>query len=29
MNTPSKDAAPRIRIIIADDHLLLRQGCRC
>jgi len=26
MNTPSKDAAPRIRIIIADDHLLLREG---
>jgi len=26
MNTPSKNETPRIRIIIADDHLLLRQG---
>jgi len=26
MNTPSKEPAPRIRIIIADDHLLLREG---
>jgi len=26
MTTPSNDAAARIRIIIADDHLLLRQG---
>src|ERR1700755_3190998 len=26
MNTPTKDGTPRIRIIIADDHLLLRQG---
>ena len=26
MNTPSNAAPPRIRIIIADDHLLLRQG---
>jgi two-component system, NarL family, response regulator NreC len=25
-NMPSKDATARIRIIIADDHLLLRQG---
>jgi two-component system, NarL family, response regulator NreC len=28
MNTPSKDETPRIRIIIADDHLLLRQGLK-
>ena len=26
MNTPSKNGTPRIRILIADDHLLLRQG---
>ena len=26
MNTPSKNVTPRIRILIADDHLLLRQG---
>jgi len=26
MNTPSKNGTPPIRIIIADDHLLLRQG---
>jgi len=26
MNTPSNDGTPRIRILIADDHLLLRQG---
>jgi DNA-binding NarL/FixJ family response regulator len=26
MDKPINDATPRIRIIIADDHLLLRQG---
>jgi len=26
MNTLSKNGTPRIRILIADDHLLLRQG---
>ena len=26
MNTPSSDVPPHIRIIIADDHVLLRQG---
>ena len=26
MKTSSSEASPRIRIIIADDHLLLRQG---
>ena len=26
MNTPNKSGTPRIRILIADDHLLLRQG---